>query len=69
MACKDILLEKSLFKKPAEIKRFEYSSLDSELKNQTDIAKKQHQRLGKVFESNKKEGDETINKDDEKTNS
>ena len=54
MACKDILPEKGLLEKAAEIKRFEYSSLGRELKMQTDIAKKQHQRLDKVFESDKR---------------
>ena len=37
------------------------------MEKQTDIAKKQYQGLDKVYEFDKKEGDETINKDDRKT--
>ena len=47
------------------IKRYEYSPLGSELKK-TDIARKQYQRLEKVCEFDKREGDKTINKDDKK---
>ena len=47
------------------IKRYEYSPLGSELKK-TDIARKQYQRLEKVCEFDKREGDKTINKDDQK---
>ena len=36
------------------MKRFEYSPLGSELKYKTDIAKKKHQRLDIIFESDKK---------------
>ena len=46
--------------KVAIIKIFEYSPLGSQLKMQTDIAKK-YQRLDKVYEF-----DETINKNDRK---
>ena len=42
-------------------KRFEYSTLGSELKKQTDIANKQYLGLGKVYQLDKKESDETIN--------
>ena len=49
----DVLSERDLLEKSATIKRFEYSPLDSELKKQTDIAKKQYQWLDKVFSSNK----------------
>ena len=49
----DVLSEKDLLEKSATIKRFEYSPLDSELKKQTDIAKKQYQWLDKAFSSNK----------------
>ena len=45
-------------------KNFEYSPLGSELKKETDIEKKKNNI--KVFESDKKELDETINKDDKK---
>ena len=42
----NILPEKDLLEKAATIKRFEYSSSGSELKKQTDTAKKQ--KLGKA---------------------
>ena len=44
----DVLPEKGLPEKAATIKRFEYSPLGSELKRQTDIAKKQYQELEKA---------------------
>ena len=46
---KDVLPEKDLLEKAATIKRFEYSPLDKELKAQTDIAKKQYQKLDNTF--------------------
>ena len=46
---KDVLLEKDLLKKDATIKRFEYSPLSKEIKTQTDIAKKQYQKLDDTF--------------------
>ena len=42
---KDLLPEKDLPEKAAATKRFEYSLLDKELKAQTDISKKQYQKL------------------------
>ena len=51
---KDLLPTKDLLEKAATIKRFEYSQLGSELKNQTDIAKKNN-TIDKVFEIDKKE--------------
>ena len=36
------------------LKRFEYLPLRKELKSQTSAAKKQHQKLNKVFKPNKK---------------
>ena len=36
------------------------------MKKQTDIAQKQYQWLDKAFKFDKKEGDETTNKDDKK---
>ena len=55
MTRKDVLPEKhSLEKKAAVIKRSEYSPLGKELKEQTDIAKKQYQKLESDFESNVK---------------
>ena len=50
---KDVLSEKALLVKAFAIKRFEYSSLGSNLKKQTDIAKKLCQGLDKVFSFNK----------------
>ena len=43
---KDVLPAKDLLEKAATMKRFEYSPLGKELKAQTDIAKKQYQKLG-----------------------
>ena len=40
---KDVLLEKEMLQKAVTIKSFEYVALDTELKKQTDIAKKQYQ--------------------------
>ena len=45
----DILLEKELLEKAAPIKRFEYSTLGSELKKQVNIAGKQYQELNKFY--------------------
>ena len=60
---KDVLQEKYLLEKAATMKRFEYWPLGSELKKQTDIAKKHNQGLDKIYEFDKKERDETISKD------
>ena len=51
-----------LLEKDATIKRFEHLPLVTELKMQTGIVKKQCQGLDKVFEFDKKEDDERINK-------
>ena len=45
--------EKDLLEKAAALKRFEYSPLGKELKAQTDIAKKQYQKLDDNFEFDK----------------
>ena len=45
----DVLIEKGLLEKATANKRFEYSALCSELKKQTDIAKKQYHGLEKIF--------------------
>ena len=45
----DVLIEKELLEKAATMKRFKYSSLGKELKAQTDIAKKQYQKLDNTF--------------------
>ena len=50
---KDIIPEKYLLEKAATVKRFEYSSLDKELKSQTDITKKEYQKLGDAYEFDK----------------
>ena len=52
---KEVLPENGLLEKAATIKRFEYSPLDSEMKKQTDVAKKQYQRPDKVLKFDKKE--------------
>ena len=39
--------------KPATIRRFEYFPLGNELKEQTDIAKKQYQKLDDTFKFDK----------------
>ena len=51
---KDVLPEKNLIEKAAEIKRFEYSPFGNELKKQTSIAGKQYQELYKVYKHDKK---------------
>ena len=46
---KDDLPEEDLLEKAAPIKSFQYSPLGSELKKQTDIAKKKTQKTGQCF--------------------
>ena len=58
---KNVLPEKYLLEKAAAMKWFEYLPLGKELKEQTDIPKKQYQGLDKTYES-----DETISKGDKK---
>ena len=53
MTGKDVLAEIDLLEKAATMKRFEYSPLGKELKAQTDMAKKQYQKLGDTFEFDK----------------
>ena len=45
MSGKDVLPEKDLPEKAVTTKRFEYSPLDKDLKAQTNISKKQYQKL------------------------
>ena len=52
MTVKDVLPEKDLLEKAAAMKRFEYFPLGKELKAQTDIAKKQYQKLDDTSEFN-----------------
>ena len=55
MTEKDILQEKHVLENSVTIKRFEYSPVGKELKNQTSVAEKQYQKLNNAFESNKYE--------------
>ena len=57
MTGRDVSSEKDLLEKAAAIKILEYSPLGSELKKQTDTARKLYQSLDNVYEF-----DETINK-------
>ena len=50
LTSKDVLPEKDLLEKAAIIKRFEYSPLGKELKKQTSIAEKRHQKLHNNYE-------------------
>ena len=50
---KDVLPEKELLEEADTMKRFEYSLLHKELKAQTDITKKQYQKLYNTYESEK----------------
>ena len=50
MTGKYVLPEKDLLEKAATTKRFEYSPLGKEPKAQTNIEKKQYQKLGNIFE-------------------
>ena len=45
LAGKDVLPEKDVLEKPVTIRRFEYSTLGSELKKQTDVAEDQYKLL------------------------
>ena len=62
MTSKDILLEKDLLEQAATMKRFEYSPLGKELKAQTDIAKKQYQKLDIYYKFGKESIIEKYNK-------
>ena len=45
LARKDVLPEKNMLEKAVTIRRFEYSTLGSELKKQTDVAEDQYKLL------------------------
>ena len=45
LAGKDVFPEKDVLEKPVTIRRFEYSTLGSELKKQTDVAEDQYKLL------------------------
>ena len=53
MIGKDVLPEKDLLEKAATIKRFEYSYLTKKLNAQTDIARKQYQKLDDTYKFDK----------------
>ena len=53
MTSKDVLAQKDLPEKAATMKRFEFSPLGKKLKAQTDIAKKQYQKLDNTYEFDK----------------
>ena len=50
---KDVLPEKELLEEAGTMKRFEYSLLHKELKAQTDITKRQYQKLYNTYEPEK----------------
>ena len=50
MTSKDVLIQKDLLEKSAIIKIFKYSPSGKELKAQSDIAKKQYQKLFNTFD-------------------
>ena len=58
---KVVLPEKDFLEKAATIKRFDHSPLGSEMKKQTDSAKKEYQGLGKIHRFDK-EDDELMRK-------
>ena len=53
MTGKDVLPEKELLEEAGIMKRFEYSLLHKELKAQTDITKRQYQKLYNTYEPEK----------------
>ena len=62
MTGENILPENYLLEKAATMKRFECSTLWKELKTQTDIVKKQYQKLGDTYRLDKiiKKGKPTL---------
>ena len=58
LTSKDVLREKDLLDKVATIKIFKYLRLGSEVNRQTEISKKQYQKLHKVYKLGEKEEDE-----------
>ena len=62
LTSKDVLAEKYLLQKAATMKRLEYSPLDKELKAQTDIAKKQYQKLDNTYEFDRIQKNKNKNK-------
>ena len=64
MSRKDVLPEEELLEKAATMERFEYSLSPKELKAQTDIARKQYQKLDNTYGLDKiiKTGKPTLKK-------
>ena len=63
MNCKDVSPKKDLPEKTATMKRFEYSPLGKELKEQTSVAEKQCQSFDKVINHDEKEKPVKIEKE------
>ena len=63
MNCKDVSPKKDLPEKTATMKRFEYSRLGKELKEQTSVAEKQCQSFDKVINHDEKEKPVKIEKE------
>ena len=61
----NVLPEKGLLETAAAIKKIWIFAIEKWIEKCTDIAKKQHQGLGKAHEFDK-EGDELMNKNDKK---
>ena len=64
---KDVLPEQDLLEKVAALKRFGYSLLGKDLKNQTSVAEKRYQRLYKLLNHDEKEELVTIKKEKAET--
>ena len=64
---KDVLPEQDLLEKVAALKRFGYSLLGNDLKNQTSVAEKRYQRLNKLLNHDEKEELVTIKKEKAET--
>ena len=64
---KDVLPEQDLLEKVAALKRFGYSLLGKDLKNQTSVAEKRYQRLNKLLNHDEKEELVTIKKEKAET--
>ena len=62
MTCEGVLPEKRILEKAGTIKRFEYSPLDSVLRKQSGITKRQYQGLEKIYGFEKKCLSESLKK-------
>ena len=63
MTGKIVLPEKDLSEKAAAIKKFEYSPLGKELKEQASVEEKEYQKFDSAFDSNRNQQDKTKNKE------